>query len=86
MFPIGTFSQLLHESDIVVIVHLDRRREQRVSLTEDGPDYAHPLTGHDVVRRLETEVQIPGWNGVSLRKWGKEGTHMSLTPLARDGR
>ena len=48
-----------HKSNIVVIVHLHSRCEQRVSLTEDGPDDAHSLTTHQMVGRLETEVEIP---------------------------
>ena len=56
--PIGR-SSLSHKSDVVVIAHLHRRCEQRVSLAEDGPHYAHSLTFHDVGWRLETKMKIP---------------------------
>ena len=35
-----------HKSDVVVIVHLDRRRQQRVPLTKNGPHDPHSLTCH----------------------------------------
>ena len=78
-----------HESDVVVIVHLYRSCQRRVSLAEDGPRDPYPLTFHEVGRCFETEMKIPKRrkrNNKLRERPEREGRYMSLTPLARDGK
>ena len=48
-----------HETDVVIVVHLRGRSQERVPQAQEGPNSPHPGAAHEVVRGIETEMQIP---------------------------
>lgn len=83
------FGSNLHESHVVVRMHLDSGRKQRMTDTKDSPNHSDSGSLHQLWSGLEPKVQVPFRRGRQLLTLadGQGGnTYMSFTPLSLEGR